>query len=313
MAKKAEFSGFGYVSFRRLRRARLYASWEGRPLSEKMFEKTYPATHPDMMPGASQQDLRDRHLVSHLFRRGEIVLNYAHGERFIIGGAVPAETPLALPVRSEPDSLAGRPLLDRREMGVVNIGRGDGTVTVDGQAITLSRHEALYLPKGSGEVLFAGEGARFYLLSVPAHAAFPLRRLTLNEACSMERGSAESANERSIHQLILPHTCQSASLCLGLTRLKPGSVWNTMPPHVHERRSEIYLYFDLENEGRVFHFMGKPDDLRHIVMRNEEVVLSPPWSVHMGAGTRNYSFIWAMAGENLDYEDMNVLDICQLQ
>jgi len=313
MARKAEFSGFGDVSWCRDYGARLHTHGKDGPLSDKMFEKTYHAVHPDMMAGASQQDLRDRHLVSNLFRRGEIVLNYAHGERFIIGGAVPAETPLALPVQSEPDSLAGHPLLERREMGVVNIGHGDGTVIVDAAAINLSRHEALYIPMGSGEVLFAGEGARFYLLSVPAHVAFPLRRLTLNDACSMERGSAGNANERSIHQLILPHTCQSASLCLGLTRLKPGSVWNTMPPHVHERRSEIYLYFDLEEEDRVFHFMGKPDDLRHIVMRNEEVVISPPWSVHMGAGTGNYSFIWAMAGENLDYADMNVLDICQLQ
>lgn len=279
-----------------------------------MFETTYYAVHPDMMDGATQQDLRERHLVSGLFRKGEIVLTYSHGERFIIGGAVPGASPLALPRPTEPASAAGRPLLERRELGIINIGKNAGTVTVDGEVIALSRHEALYVPMGSNDVSFAGEGARFYLLSVPAHKAFPLRRMTLDDACSMERGSLAGANERSIHQLILPHTCQSASLCMGLTRLKPGSVWNTMPPHIHERRSEIYLYFDLEaDDDRIFHYMGREDDLRHIVMENEDVVISPPWSVHMGAGTRNYSFIWAMAGENLDYEDMNVLDICQLR
>jgi 4-deoxy-L-threo-5-hexosulose-uronate ketol-isomerase len=278
-----------------------------------LFEKTFYATHPEMMDGASQQDLRDRYLVSGLFREREIVLTYSHGERFIIGGAVPGTGVLDLPRHTEPPSAAGHPLLERRELSVVNIGRGTGEVIVDGTSITLDRYDALYVPMGTQEVRFSGEGARFYLLSVPAHAAFPLRRVTLDDAATMHRGSLETANARTIHQLILPHTVQSASLCLGLTRLEPGSVWNTMPPHIHERRSEIYLYFDLEDDGRVFHFMGLPDDLRHIVMADEDVVISPPWSVHMGSGTRNYSFVWAMAGENLDYEDMDVLDVCQLR
>jgi len=277
-----------------------------------VFQKTYYATHPDMMACASNEDLRDRYLVTGLFRPGEIILTYSHGERFIIGGAVPAGGPLALPVRSEPPSDAGRPLLERREMSVVNIGSSTGTVTVDGQAFDLARREALYIPTNAADVTFAGDGARFYLLSVPAHRALTLHKLALSDVVPMERGSLETANERSIYQLILPHTCASASLCLGMTILKPGSVWNTMPPHVHERRSEIYLYFDLPEDDRVFHYMGEPDSLRHIVMANEEVVISPPWSVHMGAGTRAYSFIWAMAGENLDYNDMNVVDICQL-
>ena len=262
------------------------------------------AVHYDDFKSYDTEKIRKHFLIENLFVPGDINMVYSHYDRLIVGGALPT-SPLVLETI---DPLKAPFFLARREMGIINIG-GKGIVKADGQVYELGYKDAVYLGQGVKEVIFenkdASKPAYFYFTSAPAHKAFPSKRVTLDDAEKVELGALESSNARKINKLIVNSVVETCQLQMGMTELKTGSVWNTMPAHTHSRRMEAYFYFEVPGEQAVCHFMGQPDETRHIFMKNHEAVISPNWSIHSAAGTSNYIFIWAMAGENLDYGDMD--------
>lgn len=264
------------------------------------------AVSPDSVSGASTAELRARHLVEGLFATGRIELVYSFEDRMVIGGAVPADAPLALlpvgPVNTER-------FLSRRELAVLHVGGGSGSVTVDGERHELGFRDCLFVGQGAGSVELASaapdQPAHLYLVSTLAHRACPTRRIAMADLEPAVLGAAETSNRRRLYRYVDPGAVESSSLLLGVTVLEPADTWNTMPPHTHDRRSEIYLYFDLAPSARVVHLMGEPAETRHLVVANEQAVISPCWSIHAGSGTTAYSFCWAMTGENMVYNDMD--------
>ncbi|MEC0329708.1 5-dehydro-4-deoxy-D-glucuronate isomerase [Paenibacillus macerans] len=277
------------------------------------MERRY-ASHPNEVKQFDTARLRQEFLIPRLFTPDKLELVLTHEDRLIVGGAAPVNGKVKL--ETDLKELGVSYFLERRELGAINVG-GPGSIVVDGTEYDLDTKDCLYVGKGSREVIFkskdAAKPAKFYLNSAPAHKEFPTAKTTLAEAESAALGSIENSNERTIHRLIHENGIQSSQLVMGMTQLKTGNMWNTMPAHVHPRRMEAYMYFDLPEDSIVVHLMGAPDETRHIVMRNEQAVISPSWSIHSGVGTSNYTFIWGMAGDNKAYGDMDAVAMKDLK
>jgi 4-deoxy-L-threo-5-hexosulose-uronate ketol-isomerase len=270
------------------------------------------ASNPEDAKRYGTDELRDRFLIENLFQKNHIELTYSMYDRFIVGGVMPVDKSLKLETIPY---LKSENFLDRRELGIVNVG-GSGTVSVDGVKYELQKKEALYVGMGCKEVIFSshkGEQALFYINSAPAHKNFPTKKVGKQEAEVIQLGDEKLANRRVLNKLIVNSIVETCQLQMGLTELLPGNVWNTMPAHTHNRRMEAYFYFDLEDGQTIAHFMGEPQNTRHIFIQNNQAILSPEWSIHSGSGTSNYTFIWGMAGENLDYSDMDVCPPSELR
>jgi 4-deoxy-L-threo-5-hexosulose-uronate ketol-isomerase len=277
-----------------------------------IYEERY-AYHPDDFKTYDTEKIRTEFLVEKVMEPGNIRLVYSAIERFIVGGAVPVDKPLKLETI---DPLKAEFFCYRREVGVISVA-GPGTIVVDGTEYKMNFKDALYIGKGSKDVEFRSDDpqnpAHFYINSAPAHKEFPVKHVTQNDANVLHLGALESSNERKIYQLLINTVVETCQLQMGLTELMPGSVWNTMPPHQHNRRNEVYFYFNLPEDQAICHIMGQPDETRHLWMHNEQAVISPNWSIHSAAGTSNYIFIWGMAGENLDYTDMDHIKPTELR
>ena len=275
--------------------------------------KVIQSVHPEDFKHYDTDTIRERFLLEKLVEPDALNCVYTHYDRMIVGAAHPVNNVLELPNYS---NLRASFFLERREIGIINVG-GDGTIIVDGETYTIKKLDCLYIGKGAQQVTFqsvsAEQPAVFYLLSAPAHAVYPATLLTHAEAVKVKLGSAATANLRIINKYIHAEGIRSCQLVMGLTILSEGSVWNTMPAHVHDRRMEAYFYFDLPAGQKIFHYMGEGNETRHITLDNCDAVVSPPWSIHSGCGTSNYSFIWGMAGENQDYTDMDAITITDIR
>ncbi len=268
---------------------------------------------PREVKGMNTQQLRENFLVQHLMQANQIQLVYSHFDRVIVGGVMPVSNPVLLPNEAE---LRADYFLERRELGIINVG-GTGAVEADGVVYELNKLDALYLGKGTRSVSFssasADQPAQYFLLSAPAHHTYPNRRMQKDEAAPVHLGEKATSNERTIYKYIHQEGIQSCQLVMGLTVLKEGSVWNSVPPHTHTRRMEAYFYFDVDAAHRVMHFMGEPQETRHLVIANHEAAISAPWSMHFGVGTANYGFIWGMAGENKEFTDMDPVPVATIK
>jgi 4-deoxy-L-threo-5-hexosulose-uronate ketol-isomerase len=276
------------------------------------MEQLY-ALGPDEVKGFTTEEIRKNFLIETLFTEGKVEFTYTHYDRMMIGGAHPGTSGVKLETYPE---LRSEYFLERREIGIINVG-GNGTVEADGTDFEVSKMDCLYLGKGTTSVQFksadAANPALYYLLSCPAHEKLPARLMKKEEASPVELGAVATANQRTIYKYIHLQGIQSCQLVMGLTVLKEGSVWNTIPSHTHDRRMEAYFYFDLPAEQRVLHLMGQPSQTRHIFVASNQAIVSPPWSIHSGCGTSSYTFIWGMAGENKDYADMDPAPLNELR
>lgn len=276
------------------------------------MDKRY-STHPEHAKTFTTEELREHYLIQDLFVADEVRACYSLEDRLITGGILPVNGPVEL---KGYDEIKADYFLERREIGIFNVG-GPGSIRVDGETYPMVLKDCLYVGLGSKELIFesdsASNPAKFYFVSANAHKTYPIQKLAFSEVPADDLGSQETANSRVLRKYIHEDGIQSCQLCMGMTALNAGSVWNSMPTHVHDRRTEVYFYFEMAEQVRMFHMMGEPTQTRHIVMKNEEAVISPPWSIHCGSATGNYTFIWAMAGENYTYKDMDAVAMDELR